>query len=45
MKELTVYIWTNIKIVLGYIAKNKKATINFANGNLHILDISQIQQA
>ena len=24
MKELTVYIWTNIKIVLGYIAKNKK---------------------
>ena len=45
MKELTEYIWTDIKIVLGYIAKNKKATINFANENLHVLDISQIQQA
>ena len=25
--------------------ENNKVTINFANGNLHILDISQIQQA
>ena len=45
MKELTGYIWTDIKIVLGYIAKNKKVTTNSANENLHILDISQIQQA
>ena len=44
MKELTKYIWTDIKIVLGYIAKNKKVTIYFANENLHILDISQILQ-
>ena len=45
MKELTGYIWTDIKIVLGYIAKNKKVTINFDNENPDILDISQIQQA
>ena len=45
MKELTGYIWTDIKIVLGYIAKNKKVTTNSANENLHILGISQIQQA
>ena len=45
MKELKGYIWTDIKIVLGYIAKNKKVTTNSANENLHILDISQIQQA
>ena len=25
--------------------ENKKVTINFANENVHILDISQIQQA
>ena len=45
IKKLTEYIWTNIKIVLGYIAQNKKATINLVNENLRILDISQIQQA
>ena len=45
MKELTGYIWTDIKIVLGYIAKNKKVTTNFTNENIDILDISQIQQA
>ena len=44
MKELTKYICTDIKIALGYIAKNKKVTIYFANENLHILDISQILQ-
>ena len=45
IKELTEYIWTDIRIVLGYITKNKKVTINFADENLHILDISQIQRA
>ena len=45
MKELTKYICTDIKIALGYIAKNKKVTIYFANENLHILDIILLSPA